>query len=173
MACHPGTEDRTAARLVDEAEAVERALARLTWVEHKIFALQLEHFDLTPAQYHALVFLARQGQTATMGCLAEHLHQSSATVTGMMDRLVRRDLVERRHDVADRRRVIVRTTEAGMALLVEASAMRRQRTLGILATWTGDDRARLVALLETYLTRVTALLEESARLPGAQTRGTR
>jgi len=149
--------------LDSEAEGFERAITRLVLLEHRLFAAQLERFALTPVQYHALVYMARQGQPCTMGCLAEHLRQSSATSTGIVDRLVRRGLAERRADTLDRRRVIVRVTDSGHRLVAEAGADRRQRTVGILATMDGSDRARLVALLDAYLARVAAVLDEGGR----------
>jgi DNA-binding MarR family transcriptional regulator len=143
--------------LAEEAEALERAVVRLAWLEGKLFAAQLEQFDLTPAQYHVLVFLARRSSACTMGCVAEHLRQSSATATGIVDRLVRRGLVQRRSDAVDRRRVIVLLTDHGLQLLGDAGVARRQRTVTVLAGLRPEDRRALTRLLEAYLDRVTAL----------------
>jgi DNA-binding MarR family transcriptional regulator len=140
-------------RLAADAVAVERAVMRLTWLEHKLFALQLDRFQLTSAQYLSLVHMARFGPACTMGRLAEQMHQSSATMTGIVDRLCRRGLAQRRPDLEDRRRVNVMLTESGRQLLAETNEARRARTLDILLTFTDDERALLVKLFEAYLAR--------------------
>jgi DNA-binding MarR family transcriptional regulator len=140
--------------LLTDAEALERALFQLTRLERRLFVLHLERFELTPAQYLALVQLARVGHGCTMGHLATDLQQSSATITGVVDRLVRQDLAERRADPSDRRRVIVALTDAGRHLLGEAYEVKRQRATEVLATFSRADRALLVSLLETYKERM-------------------
>jgi DNA-binding MarR family transcriptional regulator len=144
-------------------EDFERAITRWMLLEQKLFSVQLERFEVTPAQYHALVHMARQAQACTMGCLAEHLHQSSATTTGIVDRLVRRNLAERRPDAADRRRVMVRITESGFRLVSEAHAARRQRTTVILSSLSEEDRRLLCALLEQYVDSIAEELGEGRR----------
>jgi DNA-binding MarR family transcriptional regulator len=154
--------------LIAQADAFERAVTRLLWLERKAFVFQLERFDVTPTQYLALVQLARLGPTCTMGQLAAHLHQSSATMTGVVDRLVRQALADRCQDAADRRRVNVGLTEGGRRLLAEAGTAKRQRTADILATFPDPDRRFLVALLEAYSERVAErLAEEEAARSGA------
>lgn len=157
-------EDREAA-VAATAEAFERAITRLTWLERKLFAVQLEAFDLTPAQYHALVHASRRGHACTMGCLADDLHQSSATTTGIVDRLVRRGLAERCDDPSDRRRVIVRLTDSGAWLLGEVGAYRRRHTVAVLSRVAAADRERLIALLEAYLDLVAERIGEREAAP--------
>lgn len=151
MALECDTDDQD--KLQADAVAVERAVMRLTWLEHKLFAVQLERFQLTSAQYLSLLHMARFGPGCTMGKLAEHMHQSSATMTGIVDRLCRRGLAERRPDPDDRRRVTVVLTDSGRQLLAATSEAKRARTLDILHTFSGAERKQLVKLLETYLAR--------------------
>jgi len=49
--------------------------------------------------------------------LAERLHIEPMTVTGFLDRLAARDLIERRPDPCDRRAKLIHPTEAGRAVL--------------------------------------------------------
>jgi DNA-binding MarR family transcriptional regulator len=144
-------------------EAFQRAVTRWMLLEQKLFSVQLEQFEVTPAQYHALVHMAGQVQACTMGCLAEHLHQSSATTTGIVDRLVRRNLAERRPDAGDRRRVMVRITDSGVRLVAEAHAARRQTTTVILSSLSEEDCRLLCALLERYVDRIAEELGEERR----------
>lgn len=88
-----------------------RGLARLSRVvEHA-----LGEDDLTLSQYRLLAFLS-QGDWAA-SALADRLDVSRPSVTGLVDGLVKRGLVERRPGVHDRRRVDHVLTAAGKQAL--------------------------------------------------------
>lgn len=70
----------------------------------------IEGAELTPSQF---VFLASIERPAPMGTLAEHLCLDASYVTGVVDHLEDRGLVERRADPSDRRRTLVAVTEDG------------------------------------------------------------
>ena len=75
----------------------------------------LADYDVTPVQYAALCVLwERNAQTgAEMGA---RLLIDSATMTGVIDRLERAGLIERRPDMSDRRIYRLYVTERGQAL---------------------------------------------------------
>ena len=56
----------------------------------------------------------------TPGTLAKQVSLSQATVTGIIDRLAARQLVDRERSTEDRRQVAVRVTSAGQALIATA-----------------------------------------------------
>jgi long-chain acyl-CoA synthetase len=95
--CPPG---RVAARL---ARQVEVGLAAV---------------DLSLPQYRVLMYLD-EGEAASSK-LAQHLAVSRPTVTSVVDGLVARGLVQRRHDTDDRRRIALALTEPGADLLAAA-----------------------------------------------------
>lgn len=70
-------------------------------------------FDLTPQQARALRAL---DEPCAMGGIATLLHCDPSNVTGIVDRLEARGLVERRTDSTDRRRKLIAVTEAGREL---------------------------------------------------------
>ncbi len=80
---------------------------------------------LTPQQHQAL--LAIKGfpgrDHAAVGGLAERLHLRPHSAVGLVDRLVRRQLVRREPSKGDRRRVEVRLTARGEALIRKLSAV--------------------------------------------------
>ncbi len=82
---------------------------------------------LTPQQHQAL--LAIKGfpgrDPATVGGLAERLCLRPHSAVGLVDRLARRGLLQRRPDRRDHRRVQVRLTARGEALLARLSAAHR------------------------------------------------
>lgn len=78
-----------------------------------IFGLILDPTnDLTLNQLSVLFHLYYH-RARTMGQIADKLGTADPTATGIIDRLVERDLVERTTDPEDRRRVLVRLTESG------------------------------------------------------------
>jgi long-chain acyl-CoA synthetase len=78
----------------------------------------LSQVDLSLPQYRILMFLDEG--TTVPSQLADRLAVSRPTVTSVVDGLVARGLVERRHHVADRRRVAHVLTPAGQQLLEAA-----------------------------------------------------
>jgi DNA-binding MarR family transcriptional regulator len=72
-------------------------------------------FDLNPAQAHLLLSL-EPGRAEGMGLLAEALACDASYVTGIVDRLGARGLVERLPNPEDRRVKLIRLTAAGEAL---------------------------------------------------------
>ncbi|MBO0822681.1 MAG: MarR family transcriptional regulator [Actinobacteria bacterium] len=91
---------RTVARL---GRHVEIALARV---------------DLTIAQYRALTQLSEGAEASSS--LAAKLAVSRPSATAVVEGLVERGLVDRRHSVEDRRRVSVNLTDAGWRVLSAA-----------------------------------------------------
>lgn len=79
----------------------------------------VEHFSVTGPQLVALQELARLGKVS-VGVLARNVHVSHPTMTGILDRLERRGLVQRTRDTQDRRRMSVTPTAVGLTLLDDA-----------------------------------------------------
>ena len=97
-----------------------------------------------------------------MGTLAESLDVSQASVTGIVDRMEQRGLIERRRDDDDRRVIRVALTEDGTRLLAGVAAGRRER-LGILLGELSDDE------LAGFLRGSRALRAARARLAATWT----
>jgi len=74
-----------------------------------------EEKQLTVSQLR-VTYLIRDRENPSLGELAEILDITGATMSGLIDRLSRRGLVERLPDVTDRRVVRVRLTEEGERL---------------------------------------------------------
>lgn len=72
-------------------------------------------FDLSPPQAHALMHMGTP-HVRSMGDLAETMHCDASNVTGIIDRLEERGLVERRPGDRDRRVKTLVMTAAGEAL---------------------------------------------------------
>lgn len=108
------------------------------------------HGGLTPAQYEALVFVNRHGDCSTKA-LADGLHISIPSSTRLVDRLVRKKLLDRCASEADRRLVQLSVTAAGRRALVAIHEARVARLEGALASFDPAERTQLFALLERLL----------------------
>jgi DNA-binding MarR family transcriptional regulator len=89
-----------------------RELARAYQVFSACSETHLRQLDLTPAQFDVIATL---GNTAglCMGDLGDKTLITKGTLTGVIDRLIRKQLVEREVPEDNRRSVIVRLTPAG------------------------------------------------------------
>jgi len=81
--------------------------------------------DLSPVQYHVL-HLLEPGRPLPMGRLAETLVCHASNVTGLVDRLEARGLVQRRVSADDRRIKILELTREGVHL--RAQILKRMTT---------------------------------------------
>jgi DNA-binding MarR family transcriptional regulator len=84
-----------------------------------IFAAAMGDLDLTSTQFAALVKL-RELEAAPQTELGRLTGMDRATISGVVARLQKRDLVQLRADPQDRRARIIALTEAGEALLAQA-----------------------------------------------------
>ncbi len=78
-------------------------------------------FDLMPPQQMVLGLLS---EPQPMGGLARHMHCDSSNITGIVDRLTERGLVERRAAEGDRRVKLVALTKEGRKLRDELARRR-------------------------------------------------
>jgi DNA-binding MarR family transcriptional regulator len=86
---------------------------------------------------------------ATMKFFSERLNVSQSTLTQLAERLVRRGLIERMHDSADRRVVRLRVTATGRRVLEEASASQHHTFAKVWDTLASKERALVLRGLET------------------------
>lgn len=115
---------RTVARL---GRQVEVALARV---------------DLTIAQYRVLTQLTEGGEAASS--LAAKLAVSRPSITAVVEGLVDRGLVDRRHSAADRRRVSVSLTSTGEQVVARADAAVGAKLAEVLAAVGSGEAAQAV-----------------------------
>jgi DNA-binding MarR family transcriptional regulator len=80
-------------------------------------------FDLMPPQQMVIGLL---DEPKPMGELAQHMHCDSSNITGIVDRLEERGLVERRPAERDRRIKLVALTDDGRAISQELARRRAE-----------------------------------------------
>jgi long-chain acyl-CoA synthetase len=117
-----------------------RTLARLA----RQVELAAATVDISLAQYRLLILLSEGKEAAS--ALADKLAVSRPSVTGVVDGLVARGLVERDHDVDDRRRVGHALTDEGRRVLTAADAEVERRLDEIVAHRPGAAAAAFAGL---------------------------
>jgi DNA-binding MarR family transcriptional regulator len=100
---------------VDEALAAYRKLHRALLTST---AARWRDLDISMQQLRA-IYLLRDEEVATVGRLAELFGIGLPAASVLADRLVRAGYVERHEDTADRRRVLLTLTRAGIQLVTE------------------------------------------------------
>ncbi len=127
-------------------------LMRLNWLQHRRFAQEISDLKLTVPQFFTLSTLESLGGTATMGELSRSTYQVSATMTGIIDRLVRDGFVERQRAKTDRRSVVVAITPTGQELVDQAWT----RALGsldmVLQDMNAQEKASSYRFVDTLVT---------------------
>ena len=109
------------------------------------FETTVAAFDLSPPQAKALRYLAHAGPVP-MRELACGLHCDASNVTGIVDRLEQRGLVERRAAPTDRRVKSLVVTPTGEALAVEVWSRVADGALTFVGL-TDDEQTTLLMLL--------------------------
>ena len=118
-------------------------------------AAACQDLDLTPAQMHIVLWLGTDGPL-TMGALARAVGVTEKTITGMVDRLQRDELVHRERDPADRRVVHARLGPRGAALYRRIDAGIDSKLTKLLGLLEASDRRHLVRMVEKLTARLAA-----------------
>jgi len=150
--------------LLQELRDTERLLLRVSWLEQRRFAQDLAQFGLTLPQFVALRAIRREKQP-TMTTLADETLQRCATMTGIVDRLVKMGLVVRQRDPEDRRRVLVELTATGSELMQRVRLSREQRLRETLVHLPDGDAPELLRLLKLYLRTFSEQYDETEDAP--------
>jgi DNA-binding MarR family transcriptional regulator len=102
---------------VERIKRISGVFMLLMWIAKRRFFQLLQPFGLTPPQFMSLAALSMHQEPCTMSDLTNVTLHEPATMTGIVDRLVKMGLVERSHSNKDRRVVLVEISPSGMDLL--------------------------------------------------------
>lgn len=112
-----------------------------------LFKEELDHFGLTPRQFSLLAFLWQQDELSQVE-LSERSQIDRTTICGLIDRLEKQELVERRPNPHDRRSYLISLTPRGREL-EEPLCAAADRTLARFTAGLSDqDQSDLVRHLE-------------------------
>ncbi|MCC6156857.1 MAG: MarR family transcriptional regulator [Deltaproteobacteria bacterium] len=111
--------------------------------------------ELSP-QEAILLEIIEHLDSATMSEIGRASGTQPSTMTGVVDRLVRRGILTRDSSPEDRRIVLVRLTELGSRLHAQHMQFFREFAANLLAVLSTDERLLLVDLLERVTTPLRA-----------------
>lgn len=137
---------------VSPMEVIGR-VSRLSRLVDRKLAENFARHGIEAWMYDVLATLRRSGEPyeLTAGELGDQTMITTGAMTNRIDRLGERGLVERDTAPDDRRKVIVRLTPAGLALVEEIAPGHLEVERGILSTLTDRQRTQLVDTLRTLL----------------------
>ena len=125
----------------------------LAGVSHNLAA-----WSISEHAFNILTLLATRPEGLTQTELSRYLIVSRANVTGLVDRLAARNLVERQKPTRDRRVSLVTITLGGHDLLERAVPVHYRFLDGLLAGLTSRDKQELIRILA----QVRQLLTETS-----------
>ncbi len=129
----------------------------LIWFAFRNLTQKLQKYCLTHPQFITLVSLVQHGQPASMRQLATVALQDAPTLTGIVNRLVKMDVVRRTRSRDDRRVVLVEATPKGAELIRSIQHnFRRERSFGF-AEFNSEEQ---LLKLEQFLNHVLAIQVE-------------
>jgi DNA-binding MarR family transcriptional regulator len=100
-----------------QIKRIHDAFTMFMRISKRWFVQHLQSFGLTLPQFITLATLAAHRQACTMSDLTNVTFQDPPTTTGIVDRLVKMDLLQRTRSQIDRRVVLVEATPAGVDLV--------------------------------------------------------
>ncbi len=130
-------------------------VSRLSRIVDRHLAENFARFGIEAWMYDVLATLRRSGEPyeLTAGDLVRQSMVTTGAITNRIDRLEQRGLVER-GSTADRRKVIVRLTAKGLALVDEVVPAHAATERGLLDSLTQSQQQELARLLRIALVGV-------------------
>lgn len=132
----------------------ELSLAIAQLMPRIIQGVQLEFLvkkTLTQTQFLVLVAMHSRGP-CPMNTLAQNMHVSMPTVSGIVDRLVKRGYVTRQASIEDRRQVVVGLSKKGQTMITQFQSAMSQRWEDVLKSLQQSD-------VDDFYRVVTGLME--------------
>lgn len=129
------------------ANPVLRALRRILRVTDRVGKSLAAATGLTPSQLLVLQEIDRRGE-ATPSVIASTLQFGQPTVTNIVDRLVKADLVTRERSAQDKRQMLLRLTDAGKTAFDTAPDLLQtqfRERFSLLPPW---EQAMILSALE-------------------------
>lgn len=103
--------------------------------------------DITPTQWAVVAKLAEVGE-CSQNLLGRMTAMDVATVKGVVERLLRRNLIATIPDADDRRRLVVSLTDEGRALFGQKSAVAQAISDETLSPLSSSEQAVFISLIK-------------------------
>jgi len=138
-------------KIEHQVEVFDDLITRMKFQLHSEDPICLTEHNMTPGQFLTGWILRNYG-SLKMSEMAEKLHTSLSTVTGLIDRMVKSKYVERKRVETDRRLVKIHLTKQGKKIIEELQRQKLRHFRVILSALSDRDR-------EIYLRLMRKLVE--------------
>lgn len=125
----------------------------LTIAQHEVFLTfseSLSHFGITPGQYGVLACLWKN-DTLTPKEIATILRVENSTISGVLDRMQKRGLIDRVLNPDNRRSIRVKATKEGLALKKPVQKKIEELNEQVLRNFSPKEREQMIV----YLNRIS------------------
>ncbi|WP_259971962.1 MarR family winged helix-turn-helix transcriptional regulator [Leisingera caerulea] len=139
---------------MDRIDASLIALRRILRATDMFGRELAQSVDLTAPQFRVLQIIAGN-ESCTAKAISQQMRISQATVTSLVDKLVRKEMAVREKSLADRRQINISVTAKGRRAITEAPDPLQQRFVRKFEAMEDWEQAGLIAALE----RVAAMLD--------------
>ena len=129
-------------------ESVGFLLSRAARSMKRALEARLSQHNITATQYIVLEVL-REHDGASLSLLGQKLYFDNPTITGIVDRMERDDIVQRRRLPGDRRVINVFLTPRGKALAQRTSDIAAAINTEAMESLTAQQETELVTMLNT------------------------
>lgn len=140
---------KSGAPLSADASPDTRDLAEIILVFQRSFlnnlSIELSRGNISFAQFFLLTALDR-GESMSMSNIAARMRHTTAAATGLVDRLEALGYVERAHSTDDRRKVLVRITAQGRALVARTKEDMVHNLNAVMTYLTGPEQKAWVQI---------------------------
>ncbi|MFE0344529.1 MarR family winged helix-turn-helix transcriptional regulator [Priestia megaterium] len=114
----------------------------------------LQHYGITPFQYHILLIVERS-HTIPVTKVADEMKASPSVITASITRLYELNLVERYHSKDDRRRVMIELTNKGKQVIRAAEKDMQQEVEKLFACYKEEEQQHFLTLCRQLDEHVT------------------
>jgi MarR family transcriptional regulator, organic hydroperoxide resistance regulator len=125
------------------------------------------YIGVTGSQYTMMTLIA-EARFATVGDVAGQMHVASQFVTAEINKLIRKNIIEKTLNEMDRRSMHLRLTLKGQNLLRELGPIRRESNDFVYGSLTGDRGSALREIIDKLIEDANSALHE---LDAPQLRG--
>lgn len=124
----------------------------------------VKRVGLTGPQLVILQEIASRGvhEEVTAGKIARAVSLSQSTVTGILDRLQRRELISRSRSDGDKRRILVRITDNGKQILKEAPSLMQETFVERFSNLQEWEQSMILSALQRLVSLMDAKAIEAA-----------
>ena len=133
---------------LDDVKNIEKYLRKVDYIIRRKGREILSNFNITGPQFTALQILIVNG-TMTIGDLSQKMDLACSTITDLIDRMEKSNLVVRKKDEKDKRVVQVEVLPNGHDILTEVMKKRVEYLDGKLEGWTYEDKRNITLGLES------------------------